>query len=192
MTDTLTTPPALLADHVMVDLETMGTGPSAAIVAIGAVAFDPAQDRITAEHYQTVDLQSAVDGGGLITAGTVMWWLQQSDAARAALAADAQHINLALQRFAEWMRLAATADVQVWGNGVDFDNVILQGAFARSGQAQPWRWSRNRCYRTLKSLHPDVLLAREGTHHNALDDARHQAHHLMLMLGRPGMQRGTA
>ena len=35
-----------MMNHVMLDLETMGTGPRAAIVAIGAVAFDPIRKEI--------------------------------------------------------------------------------------------------------------------------------------------------
>jgi hypothetical protein len=182
-------PPALLADHVMIDLETMGTGPDAAIVAIGAVAFDPATERITATHYQLVDLQSAVDLGGQMTCSSVLWWLQQSDAARAELARPGEPLRMALQCLGEWLRRATVEGVQVWGNGCDFDNVILASAYRRAGMPLPWRWSRNRCYRTVRALHPDVLLARGGVHHNALDDAAHQAQHLMLALGRPGQHR---
>jgi exodeoxyribonuclease VIII len=48
---------------------------------------------------------------------------------------------------------------------------------------QPWRHWNDRCYRTVKSLYPDVKLERVGTHHNAVDDAESQARHLIAMLG---------
>jgi inhibitor of KinA sporulation pathway (predicted exonuclease) len=31
----------------------------------------------------------------------------------------------------------------------------------------------------VKNLHPEITMNRTGTHHNALDDARNQAQHLI-------------
>ncbi len=51
----------------MVDLETMGIGPNAAIVAIGAVAMDTDKLVLTGEEfYEVVSLQSSVDAGLVI------------------------------------------------------------------------------------------------------------------------------
>ena len=72
--------------HVMLDLETMGTGPTAAITAIGAVAFS-VEAGITDTFYKKVDLESSVRNGGTMDPGTVIWWLGQSDAARKEMAA---------------------------------------------------------------------------------------------------------
>lgn len=49
--------------HVMLDLETMGSGPRAAIVAIGACCFEPETGRIGETFYQAIDLESSVDLG---------------------------------------------------------------------------------------------------------------------------------
>lgn len=161
---------------VMVDLETMGAGPSAAIVAIGAV------DSLGREFYRTVDLASSVTAGGVIDPSTVMWWMGQSDEARAALTSPgAVHIVQALTEFSAWVADLG-ADVRVWGNGAAFDNVILGGAYDRSGLPRPWAFWNDRCYRTIKSLRPGIKMSRTGTHHNALDDARSQADHLRVLL----------
>ena len=60
--------------------------------------------------------------------------------------------------------------------------MLLEAAFKAVKRPVPWKWSMNRCYRTVKNLFPDVKMERSGTHHNALDDARDQARHLMRIL----------
>jgi len=45
---------------VMLDLETMGNGSSAAIIAIGAVEFDMVEGTLGNEFYSVVDLDSSV------------------------------------------------------------------------------------------------------------------------------------
>ena len=168
---------------VMLDLETMNNGPEAAIVAIGAVEFD-AQTREIGEHfYAVVDLASAVENGGVMDASTVLWWMKRSDAARAPFAQRGEAIDKVLQNFSDWMgNRAKKGDVRVWGNGAGFDNVILASAYRRNGTEQPWAFWNDRCYRTMKGLYPAVKMQRSGTHHNALDDAKSQARHLIDIL----------
>lgn len=168
---------------VMVDLETMGSGPMAAIISIGAVEFDPVSGLIGESFYEVVNLKSSVENGGIIDPDTVMWWLGQSGAARLAVRSEAVSVETALMRFGAWLSGCAPCnELRVWGNGADFDNVILATAFDRAGIVRPWKFWNNRCYRTMKSLHKDVPLVRTGTHHNALDDARTQAEHLIAIM----------
>ncbi|NML62243.1 3'-5' exoribonuclease [Massilia sp. RP-1-19] len=170
-------------NDVMVDLETMGTGPNAAIIAIGAVEFDLAKGEVGDRFYAVVSLESSVTNGGVIDPSTVIWWLGQSDEARKAVCADAEHINVALLRFTTWLsQCAARDDLRVWGNGAGFDNVVLEEAYRRSQLTRPWHFWNNRCYRTMKGLQPDLKAVRTGTHHNALDDAMTQAKHLIAVM----------
>lgn len=167
-------------DNIMLDLETMGNGPQAAIVAIGAVEFDLLTQEIGEKFYAAVDLASSVYWGGKIDASTVMWWLRQSDEARMALGRDGKDIGEALGLFADWLKgRGDRQQIKVWGNGVDFDNVILSSAYHNMSHPVPWEWFNNRCYRTVKKLYPYVEIRRSGTHHNALDDAVSQAEHLI-------------
>lgn len=89
---------------------------------------------------------------------------------------------MALAAFADWLASEHGPDVKVWGNGADFDNVILGSAYRRLGKSIPWAFYNSRCYRTVKSLQPGCRIERAGTHHNALDDAKSQALHLMRLL----------
>ncbi len=171
--------------HIMLDLETMGKSPDAAIVAIGAVAFDPEARRLGDTFYVTVDLESAVRHGGRIEPDAVMWWLRQSDEARAALHLDPQPIEAALLDFSRWVEKQGMY-AEVWGNGSDFDNVILGTAYDRAEIPRPWHHRQNNCYRTLKKRSGIRPPAREGVHHNALDDATHQALHAVCIMQKSG------
>lgn len=167
---------------VMLDLETMGKGPRAAIVAIGAVAFSLDAFTVGERFYRVVDLASSVSMGGEIDADTVLWWMRQGDQARAAFATGGEHLQTALMDFAAWLQTRGTTDsVRLWGNGAAFDNVILASAYRAAGLQQPWRHWNDRCYRTIKALHPGVTMERIGVHHHAADDAESQAHHLVAM-----------
>jgi len=169
---------------IMLDLETMGNGSSAAICAIGAVEFDLETGEIGREFYAIVDLESSAKAGGVIDASTVLWWMKQSDAARAELQRNGNKIELALVMFSEWLD---GCDVEpkelcIWGNGAAFDNVILRSAYEKTEIKTPWEFWGDRCYRTAKNLLPSVEMVRTGLHHCAVDDARDQARHLIELV----------
>lgn len=165
---------------IMLDLETMGNTTNAAIIAIGAVSFN--LNGIKSEFYEQVSLKSAVRNGGVIDPATVIWWMKQSDAARSKFFDNeyAKDVSEALIDFAIWMEQEKA--VEVWGCGASFDNVILAGAYDRSGIPRPWKFWNDRCYRTIRDMNPRIPFERVGTHHNALDDAKSQALHLIKIL----------
>ena len=165
-------------NEVMLDLETMGTGSNAAIIAIGAVRFDTGTQETTDEFYEVVDLQSCVDFGLEIDPSTVMWWMRQSDEARKEFERRGEPLHVVLLNFEAWLG----EDAVVWGNGAAFDNTILANAYRKCAIKQPWMFWDDRCYRTMKCLYPEVPFVRLGDHHNAVDDARSQAEHLMRII----------
>jgi exodeoxyribonuclease VIII len=72
----------------------------------------------------------------------------------------------------------------LWGNGAVFDNTILGNAYFITGRKPPWNPWDDRCYRTVKALFKWIPAdERQGTYHNALDDAMHQTKHLIKILG---------
>lgn len=182
-----------MAEHVMIDLETMGTGNKAAIISIGAAKFS-IDDGITDTFHVGVDLASNKPVGMQIDAGTVMWWLSEdrAEARRAWLALDKVELVEALYGLAGWLGEApedqvAAADIEgVWGNGATFDNVILRNAYEGAGLPCPWPFWKDRCFRTFRSQLGGALLEppRKGTHHAALDDAIWQAEYLLKIWDR--------
>lgn len=171
-------------NHVMLDLETMGQGNNAAIVAIGAVFFEPTTGEIGASFYQKIDLKSSAVYSE-IDASTVLWWLQQSDEARAEITSeDTYSLPDALAEFSDWIEQIENFKARVvWGNGSSFDNVIIENAYKAVGFCKkPWAFWNDRDVRTavelgrkLRGFDPKKDMPFEGTAHNALDDAIHQA-----------------
>lgn len=164
----------------MLDIETLSSAPDAAIVAIGACVFRTdgkawaGSARPT--FYRIITAESAQAMGGHIDAATVKWWARQSDDVRRVLNDErAINVSIALSEFSIWLQ-----DVRprgLWGNGAEFDNVVLRSAWDRNLTAAPWSYRQNRCYRTLKNLRPDIAFEPYGVAHNALDDAIAQAMH---------------
>lgn len=170
-------------NNIMVDLETMGQGADAAIASIGAVKFSASG--LGEEFYVDVELESCLVYGMKLSTDTLLWWLKQSDGARKHLHSPAKpplRLPAALAQFQTF--LGPQQDkVKIWGNGADFDNAILQYAYRATNMDLPWKFWNNRCYRTMKGMFPGVKQqTREGTYHNALDDAKHQATHLVAIL----------
>jgi len=157
---------------IMVDLETMSTQPNAAIVAIGAVAFDPSEDTEHDTYYQVVALQSQ---DRHIDPATVIWWLGQSREAQDALLKGAAPLPQALRHFTAFCRKHNVH--HVWANSPDFDCVILSHALKAEGLIVPWKYFNTRCVRTIKDLaHPNGDFPQfQATAHNALVDAQVQA-----------------
>lgn len=165
--------------NVMVDLETLGTASNSVIISMGAVAFDNEGNTLST-FYRRIDPQSCVDAGLKVDVSTVMWWMKQSDAARAAFNEKGVLLAAALGDFAMWV----PEDACLWGNGATFDNVLLTNAYKAAGLKAPWPYWRDRCYRTVKALYPHISAgAFEGAAHNALADARHQTKHLLKIAG---------
>jgi len=171
----------------MLDLETMGNGSNATIIAIGAVFFD--KNEVLSEFYVNVDRQSCEDRGMISDESTIKWWSEQGDEAKAALFNDQEDIVDALNMFSAWLydNGVPIKDVEMWGNGAMFDNTILGNAYKACGFSIPWKFWNDRCYRTVKNIYPSVELKRVGVHHNAVDDAKSQALHLIEILNHAGI-----
>ncbi|EHP8182928.1 3'-5' exoribonuclease [Escherichia coli] len=166
-------------NHLSVDLETMGKNPDAPIISIGAIFFDPQTGDMGPEFSKTIDIDTA---GGVIDRDTIKWWLKQSREAQSAIFTDEIPLDDALLQLREFINEnSGESFVQIWGNGANFDNVILRRSYERQGIPCPWRYYNDRDVRTIVELGNaigfDVRMAIpfEGVPHNALDDARHQA-----------------
>lgn len=177
--------------HIMVDIETMGTGADAALVQIGAVAFRPG------DGDGTVD----VDGGfranidlgsprvGQFEGSTIKWWLGQESEAISKVLLDGPRRDFyqAIAAFDRWVQ-EQKADF-IWGNAPTFDLTILRAAFKRADLKFPMGYRQEVCFRTLRQL-GRVMGMRppkfEGVRHDGLDDAIFQAKGAIEILGRIG------
>lgn len=169
-----------------IDIEALGHHFNAPLISIGAVAFDRETGKLGKSYYQEIDIDSAIKSG-VVSAGTIAWWIRQNDKPKELFKdtpealAKKMHIASALQNFSTFYRsLGAPCP---WGNGATFDITIIEHAILNSsvGTAVPWIYWKVRDMRTLvetaemlRSFKADKV-RRNGVHHNALDDATHQA-----------------
>jgi len=157
---------------VMIDIETLGTKPGAAILSIGAVMFG--MDGLGETFYAPIDLESCAAAGLTINPATVRWWMQQSDEARAAaIPPDAAPLRQVLMAFQAWF--VSQGAKYPWCHGATFDVPILDAAYHSCCLASPWKFSAVRDTRTLYDLAGIKVDRRTGVHHHALDDAIAQA-----------------
>ena len=183
-------------NHIMMDLETLGTVPGCVGLSIGACQFHPDRGHISTEFYAVISLEDSLANLLATDPDTEEWWSRQSAEAQAVLH-EARHPKArkladVLEEFNLWQKdIGPKSSLRMWGNGADFDNPILRVMYD-CAKVKPYAGSYGgRCYRTVKNL--DELfgfdfrfhkLERQGTHHNALDDAKSQAHHLMREVAR--------
>lgn len=162
--------------HVMIDLETLGTGATSVILSIGLVAFD---DGNLYDELEIVLDEVAIDqqihNGRDVSASTLKWWFKQSEKARSGVLSETGVSNSdAVFLLLEFLERFDTIE-GVWGNGASFDNAMLNDWYVQGGTdgKRLWSYSKDRCFRTLKALFsPELPL---DNNHNALDDARNQA-----------------
>lgn len=181
-------------NNIMLDLETMGKGSNAAIVAIGAAFFDPVTGELGERFYKRIWLASAAKYGE-IDASTVSWWLTQSDEARAEINhEDSTSLRQAIidfSKFVDFENEEAFKQLRVWGNGCTFDNVIIANAYKQLKLQKPWSYAGDMDVRTIVELGRKLLdfdpkkdMPFEGERHNALADAIHQAKYVSAIYQR--------
>lgn len=185
--------------HVMVDLETLGTVPGCVGLSIGAVQMDFDRMELGAEFYTVISIEDSLDRYLREDPDTRAWWNRQPAEARAVLDEaghpDAPSLPDAMRSFNDYLLgLGGMRSIRLYGNGADFDNPILRVMWDAAGVlpfGSKAGFFGGRCFRTLKTLDellgPDFAapkLERQGTYHNALDDAKHQARVLMETIAR--------
>lgn len=169
-------------NHLMLDLETLGNNSRSPISAIGAVLFDPQAGIVDETFYRVIDIACYDQYKDYFTIdySTVRWWMEQSDAAIKStfVSQDKVPLDAALEAFQQFV--PSRNGTKIWGNGADFDNVILGAAYDALSMNKPWKYSNNRCFRTVKDLVGITIpYVKTGTVHNALDDAKNQANFLI-------------
>jgi hypothetical protein len=161
---------------VMIDLETLDVLPSATILTIGAVKFDPFGDELSEKSmekfYVRVDVDSCDRLGCTVSQSTLDWWGNQSQAAQDEAFDPNGRIDIVdamnqLYKFC-W------GTKRVWSHGAGFDVIILESIFRKIGKSVPWQFWEVRDTRTIFDIginpnRPPVLK------HHALEDAWNQA-----------------
>lgn len=159
-------------DHVMIDIETLGSESNSAILSVGAVEFNILTGNTGKTFYQTISLDSCLKAGLTINANTIAWWMNNSTESQKALFENTNRLISVLDDLSQFI----TQEHQVWGNSARFDLGLLQNAYNKVDLPIPWDFRKERCLRTLVSFNPDIKENHtfNNVKHNALDDCFNQ------------------
>lgn len=182
-------------NHFMLDIETLGAGPDAALVAFGVVPFDLDNGTMGGGILRTINLSD--ENIGVLDGDTVKWWMEQSnEAKKATFRPNGLSMKSALEDLLRWMNERHSpvnpgrdCPARLWSKGPQFDERILKAAFTRCGLVWPFHHSAGRDCRTVMELAAKLGItpkARPATlvEHNALHDALWQTEAL-LQVWRP-------
>lgn len=178
-------------EHFTLDIETLSTEPNAVVLSFALVAFDPngtLPNTVFHERFLHLDEQFAL--GRDMSESTLLWWMAQLRAPRKQQErAPRGTCGEAVMDMVRWLRtMTGEGDqiegpmvsqrAKIWGNGKDFDVVILGDLARQLGFETPWLFRNARCFRDLYLQHPDVTtevpnLIKHSAEHDALWEAEH-------------------
>ena len=155
---------------LMIDIETLATGPDAMVMTIAAQVFDPLSTGWPDRHfYARVTPESQPNRKTDDT--TIEWWAQQGPEAQREVFEEVGRRDLH-DCLDELGKLIWQSD-RIWANGICFDMNILEHAFKEHGIPLPWKFYHVRDARTVYALWPDLPQPKSASHH-ALDDCKRQ------------------
>lgn len=164
-----------MTKHATIDLETLDTKPSATVLSLGAVKFDPFTDE---EPYDELYLKILVDDqdrlGRTSSDATIEWWSKQDPAIMEESfdQTGAVTVEQALHILTKWVW---GVDV-LWGQGYGFDFTIIEDMYRSVGKPIPYNFWQVRDSRTLFSVcKEDPRKKIQKNLHNALADAYYQS-----------------
>lgn len=161
---------------LMIDLETLDVLPTASVLTIGAVKFDPFGDDVNEpdcdRFYVKVDLDSCDRLNCTVSQATLDWWASQSKEAQEEAFNPDDRIDI-VDAMNQLYKFCWGAK-RVWSHGAGFDVIICEHLFRKMGKAIPWQFWEVRDTRTLFDLGIDPKRPPVLKHH-ALEDAWNQA-----------------
>lgn len=169
----------------MVDIETLGNESDSTIFQIAAVAFDIKTGATTARFNKISDIEQ--NSFNYVTGSTLKWWLNTNKELLTELLNKGKGSSEdLLNNFHEWLTSIETkGDIYLWGNGILFDNKLIQHQFEDAGLEYPIFYRNDRDVRTIVDLAGEKLGLSEKelkerfksknlVEHDAFDDVKYQ------------------
>jgi hypothetical protein len=162
---------------LMIDLETLGQGPHAVVLSLGACFFNITSGQILGTFEMALDVDEQMKRGREVDGSTLKWWMGQSGAAKKVFHEQAKPAKEVLTIFSNWVLQTTTiGKVQAWGNGSTFDISMMEDIMKQYEVKIPWLYNGVMDLRTFKRFCAGgAQVEKLGTNHNALDDAISQA-----------------
>lgn len=178
-----------MATHGTIDLETLDVIPSATVLSLGAVKFDPFSD---AEPHSELYLKILIDDqdrlGRTTSDGTVAWWSRQDPSImeEAFDQTGAVNVEEALRQVNKW----CVGVDELWGQGYGFDFTMLEDMYRSTGKPIPWQFWQVSDSRTITKRMPrDPRKDMQTNLHNALADAYFQAKSIQIIFNHHGWKK---
>ena len=164
-----------MTTHAMIDLETLDVLPSATVLTIGGVKFNPnAISEPSQPFYYRFDVDEQLNKGRTTSESTLEWWGQQAEDVREEALGDDNRTSVfeILKALNKWCVGVDT----IWCQGPAFDIVILEDLFRQYEHHVPWPFWKIKDSRTLFGIMPtDPRKEIKFAAHNALEDCKVQA-----------------
>lgn len=165
---------------VMVDIETLGNKTNSTIFQIGAIAFDIRTGKHIDKFNRIADIEEN-EQQLQVSASTLKWWLKTNKELFEELlnsgGGSSEDIVLEFHRWLVGIQNYYGVDnVYLWGNGILFDNKMLQFHMENLGVHYPIHFRNDRDVRTLLELTSFKTGLSERDIKDAVEDDKLVAH----------------
>lgn len=179
-----------MTTHAVIDLETLDITPTATVLTLGGVKFNPfntgAEPRDEIYFKISVDDQDRL--GRTTSDSTIEWWSRQ-DPKIMEEAFDQSNPNEVMsveQALASLNRWVVGVD-EFWGQGYGFDFTMLENMYRSIGKPIPWQfWQISDSRTIIKRMPEDPRKKMQANLHNALADAYYQAKAIQIVFKHHG------
>lgn len=186
--------------HTVVDLETLGTNNNAPILSIGAATAGESTDGsfvFLRTFHRVINIEFLDLDKYDLDLPTLKWWITgvhiPADARNVLDEYPGQDLPTVLTQFREYIldigeefipNADNVTDHMLYGNSASFDLGILANSYEKEGVFKPWNYKQESCFRTIKSLYPEVTYSpsKSFTPHHAQEDAMYELEHLIAIL----------
>lgn len=177
-------------NHIMIDIETMGTEPGCAIISIAAIRFDLDGNIGASLSINNINLKSNISIGLKMEIDSVLWWMRQGESAKKILEQnlDGMSINQALLELSFFIKKVIDeypTRYRIWAQSPRFDLAILSVAYTACDLNKPWSYKHELDTRTINYLNPDIQRKHvySGIHHDPYYDGINQIEILCETMG---------
>lgn len=175
--------------HASIDLETIDTQPSATVLSLGAVKFNPLDDSEPhSEMYFKINIDEQDALGRTTSDDTIAWWANQ-DPAIMEEAFDQEGAISVEEALIRIRKFVGSVDT-LWGQGYGFDYTIIENMFRSKEMPIPYNFWQVKDSRTLFGCcESDPRKKIQNSLHNALADAYYQSKAIQIAYKELGIKR---
>ena len=160
----------------MVDIETLATTPSAAMISFGACHFDIDTGVISDKLNVNIVMRDVAKTGLVVSKDTLQWWLRQDKEVFRSSQENAISHKDAMKIISDYLEKYKNSRLWQWGS-LDFP--VIESNLIKQGYEAQWKYWRVDNARTVFNVFGVDIGCDRNAHHNAMQDAVDQAQYLI-------------